>query len=151
MPNHYQVKFAHPVSGALTFGIVDSHSENAKAAAACGHLIIDDAILPVRYEVAEAMVTDIRDQAYPNEFDRHVDAALDAAIEAAKAVQGLQPGALLNCPRGDGYAWYVVTKANKKTAKIEWRGFSHDRWVDRVFQWGGTFPLDILAAFLHHP
>jgi len=149
MADHYQVKFPHPVSGALILGIADVHSENAKAALARGHLIIEDAILPVRYEVAENLVTDIRDLTFPNEFDRHINASLDAAIEVAKTVKGIQVGALLQCPRGDGYAWYVVTKVNKTTAKIEWRGFSHDRWVDRLFQWGGTFQHHILTPFLY--
>ncbi len=147
---HIQVKFTHPKSGAVIYGIADTYSENGKAALAHGHLIVEDSILLDRYEVPESSVTDIHDP-YPNEYDRHVDAALDAAIEVAKTVRGVQPGALVACPVGDGYAWYVVTKTTAKTATLAWRGFCQDRWTDRIFQSGGKFPLDIVARCLFHP
>jgi hypothetical protein len=49
---------------------------------------------------------------------------------------------------GDGYAYYVVRKVNKKTVDIEWRGYSLDRWVDFRFSIGGREKRDVIEALV---
>jgi hypothetical protein len=62
------------------------------------------------------------------------------AREACKSLgPGIKVGKLFSIPVADGYATYVVTKLNKKTADIEWRGYCPDRYRCRVFGYGGRF------------
>lgn len=65
--------------------------------------------------------------------------------EAAKALAAKNPSDrlckndLFSLPVADGAAHYVVTKVNKKTVDIEWRGWCADRYTDRILGWGGRF------------
>jgi hypothetical protein len=46
------------------------------------------------------------------------------------------------------YGIYVdLTKVNKKSVAIEWRGFSLDRWVDQHFGYSGTYPRQMIERF----
>ena len=143
----WQVKYQW--KGETRYGIVDSLSEDAKEAKVRGNLLIEDAILPLSYEVPNHNnVVDIRDS-YPNEYDKYVDAEREKAEQASKALpKGVQVGKLFTMPVGDGCAYYVVTKVNRKTCKVEWRGYELDRYRDLFFMWGGSFRLSDVARML---
>lgn len=142
--NHYQVKF--PFNGATHFGIAESYSDDAKAAQAKGEVIVEDAILPKRYRVKETDITDIPTGNYgpdgfDDEYNRYVQQEYQLAMEHSKGVgKGLKPGKLFSLGVADGNAYYIVTKVNKKTVKVEWRSFQGDRYMDQILGYGGTFP-----------
>lgn len=35
---------------------------------------------------------------------------------------------------GDGYGWYVVTRATKSTVDVAYRGFGPDEWQDKYIE-----------------
>jgi hypothetical protein len=68
------------------------------------------------------------------------------AIEFSQSLpDGLSVGKMFIVGIGDGHAWYIVTKVTKKTATVEWRGFSPDRYRDSILGLGGAFPKDAIA------
>ena len=156
----YQVKFKW--NGKTLYGIVETYSDEAKAAAKKGNLIINDAVLPVYYEVKDDKdVVDI-DSEYPSEVDKYVDNALREAIDLSNSLEGVKVGKLFSIGVGDGYAWYIITidfsqnwycinKVNRKTCVVEWRGFCADRWHDHHFQGGGTFPISEIERYVKFP
>ena len=155
----YQVKFV-AVGGKIVYGIVDHYSDEAKAAAKRGNAIIEDAVLPVRYEEDEKLLVDIPMEMGRYDFEsdtfqdcdeyrQHVQDQFKLAQEASdKAGKGLAVGKLFQLGVGDGYAHYVVVKVNKKTVKVEWRGFCADRWTDRWLGYGGTFDRQRIEQFV---
>lgn len=146
----YQVKFRW--EGEWKYGFNDRWGDKKEAAKAhvqnC--LLIEDAITPQRYIVPVSDVVPIDIETFPNEFTKFVDAQMDEAIAKSNSLDGLQPGKLFRIGVGDGYAWYVVVKVNKKTCKIEWRGFCGDRWYDHWFGIGGTFSKSKIASYVEY-
>jgi len=144
--NHYRVKFTHFQTKKTVFGIVDNHTKEAMVAAEQGFCIVEDAVFPKRYKVAESDITDIplsvENIQNGDEYDKYVTAAFDEAQATSAGLEGLQVGNLFSLSVADGMAWYVVTKVNKKSCHIEWRGFCADRYMERHFGFGGTFPID---------
>lgn len=144
--DHDQVKFNQ--NGKTIYGIVDEFAKEAEAAASRGNVIVEDAILPKRYEVPESALIDIEFGFDPDdEYRQYVREQQERAQEQSDRIDGLGVGRLFHVGVGDGYASYVVLKVNKKTVKIEWRGFSMDRWVDQRFGYGGTFPRDMVEIY----
>lgn len=153
----YLVKFDR--AGKTVYGTVDDYSQAAKSAAARGLRLVNDATRPVCYEVHDAQLTDI-EFALPrydaqgsllegDEFQQHVHTEYEAARKASDAIaSGVGVGSMFKIGVGDGYAFYVVVKVNKKTCKVEWRGFCMDRWHDHHFGIGGTFPLSDVARYV---
>jgi hypothetical protein len=78
--------------------------------------------------------------AYVDEWHQYVDNEFEKARKNAPDEFGV--GSMLSLGVGDGQAWYVVTKVNKKTCQIEWRGFGYDRYVDQFLGYGGRFDVD---------
>lgn len=148
IPDYYQVKWTD--RGITMYGICDKYSEEAQEHyAATGRVLINDAILPVKHSVALADLTEIKCTFENNEYYDFIDAEYQKAQEFSDNLpDGVVKGKLFKTPRGDGYAWYMVTKVNKKTAHIEWRGYSADRWFDLVLGAGGKFDIDIIAAMV---
>lgn len=157
----YQVKFQR--NGKTIFGIVryaSSSDKDVQAAKARGEVIVDDAVYPVSYSVKESDLTDIKSEfgsfdpktrefVGGDELRQHVQAELKKAVEANEAVtDGVGVGSMFRVGVADGYASYVVTKVNKKTCKVEWRGFGADRYTDHHFGYGGTFKLDDVARYV---
>lgn len=168
---HYQVKFTAgakcPVGGSwrkldgktACFGVVRGSplDSDVQEAAKRGEVLVDDAVTTTVYLVKESDLTDIdfacghydraKDELVGgDEFQQHVYAEHKKALEASARIEsGVGVGSMFRIGVGDGYAHYVVTKVNKKTCKVEWRGFCLDRWTDHHFGWGGTFPLDEVA------
>lgn len=148
IPDYYTVKWDD--HGITKYGICDKYSEEAQEHhATTGRLLVNDAILPIKHSVAIADLTEIPCTFHNNEYYDFVDKVYEKAQAFSDTLpDGVVKGKLLKTPRGDGYAWYVVTKVNKKTAHIEWRGYSADRWFDLVLGEGGKFDIDIIAALV---
>ena len=84
-----------------------------------------------------------------NEFDEFVGEAYKKAVQAHKAAgEGLHKGKLLSIGVADGLAFYQITRINKKSCSIEWRGFGCDRYVDRRWGYKTTIPHDEAKMFL---
>lgn len=146
----YQVKFTD--NGTTIYGILEQFSKEAKAQAKHGMAIVQDAILPKSYLIPLNQLTEIPMEigrfdsklhkfVYQDEYHTYVTNEFEKAQKLSDSLEGLQVGSLFGIGVGDGTAWYVVTKVNKKTCKIEWRGFCLDRWTDHHFGYGGTFNI----------
>jgi len=155
----YQVK--HTRNGQVCYGIVRSYGEEVEAAKALGLVIVDDAVLPTSCKIRDRALTDVEVK-LPGRFDHEAggwsdlgeyDAYVQDAWKAAKAVSdavvnGVGIGSMFTIGVGDGSAHYVVVKINKKTCRVEWRGFCGDRYTDHHFGWGGTFKLEDVARYV---
>jgi len=83
------------------------------------------------------------------EYDRHIlDAYKEHMRLDAEAGEGLKKNRVFSMPVADGKAFYVITKVNKKTCKVEWRDFGADRYTDNILGWGGTFDKSIIERQL---
>jgi hypothetical protein len=145
MDRHYQVKFTW---GKTThFGVVDSFSDEAKKLPQ-GMLLVEDAVTPQRYKVVEADVVDVPMRFPDDEYHKYVDAEFAKAQAISDALpEGVHVGSLFSIGVADGSAWYVVTKVNKKTCKVEWRGFCMDRWTDHFFGYGRTVNIADVSRY----
>lgn len=133
----YQVKWV--VGNETRYGIFRS--------AANGIAVVEDACMPYAHEVREADLVDIKPN-YPSEMDTFIQEAYEKANAESCKIEGVVPGKLFRIGVADGYAYYVVTKVNKKTCTVEWRGFSGDRWQDHHFGLGGKFPISDVARYV---
>jgi hypothetical protein len=148
IPDLYQVKWFH---GFWRYGIVDRWGEASIQYYEDGQqVIINDAITPARHVINVDALVPI-DMTYnpPDEYTAFVEEQYQIAKGRADSLpEGLHPGKLFRVPRGDGYAWYVVKKVNKKTVDIEWRGYGLDRWVDDRFGYGGRQKREDVELFV---
>ena len=156
--HRYMVKFEH--QGRTIFGICDSFSDEAKAANRKGLAIVEDAVLPIRHEVEESRLVDIESGkfvklegkqgfGFDDEYHRYVQAEFEKAQALSDSLpDGVVKGKLFGVGVADGTAWYVVTKVNKKTCKVEWRSFCLDRYVDRWLGYGRTVPISDVAPYV---
>ena len=138
IPDLYQVKWLQ--DGCWRYGIVSRWDKRSIA-----HynedrsVVVDDAVVPGADRVKVHDLVPIR-MSYdpPDEYQQYVNAEYEAAKRLSDSLPGgVHVGKLFRVPAGDGYAYYVVTKVNKKTVIVEWRGFSIDRWTDFKFGGGG--------------
>lgn len=149
IPDLYQVKWFH---GFWRYGIVERWSEASIQYYEDGQqVIVEDAVMPTRCVVNVDALTEIHPTYNPpDEYTQYVEEQYRIAKGRSDSLpEGLHPGKLFRVPRGDGYAWYVVTKVNKKTVDIEWRGYSLDRWVDDRFGYGGREKREDVELFVH--
>lgn len=86
---------------------------------------------------------------YDDEFHRYISDEANKAHALSCSLDGLKVGKLFSMPVADGKVWYVVTKVNKKTVKIEWRNFGYDMYFDRVFGIGGSFNKDLIEKLVN--
>ena len=144
--NRYQVKYQW--EGETKYGIVDRYGKEAKKYALENKLVIADAIIPQSYVVLDEKVIDIPLD-YPNEYDKHILVQFEKAQKLSDSLsEGVHVGNLFSIGVADGLAYYVVTKINKKTCAVEWRGFCPDRYTDHHFGWGGSFPISDIARYV---
>ena len=156
--SRYQVMFKW--KGDLRFGIVEEWSDEAKKAKLAGELLIEDAVLPARYRVKDdSNVVDIEmDMGHYNhqtqqweggdEYSQYVHTEEKKAQDVSDALpEGVHVGKMFQVGVGDGYAYYVVTKVMRTNCQVEWRGFSGDRYVDRMFGYGGTFRIKDVSVY----
>jgi len=159
IPDLYQVKWRKSGARKWHYGIVDrfgltrAKRELTKARA----IWISDAVLPMgdwvyydKDEVVEIPLSHEYDResgCMNDEFGRYVAKEYRKAQEISKNATGLV-GKMFSVGVADGCAYYVVVKENKKSLKIEWRGFQGDRYTDAMMQWGGTFPKDRIEQLI---
>lgn len=137
IPDLYQVKW---FQGSWRYGIVDRWSDASIQYYEDGQqVIVDDATTLDRYVLNVDCLTAIPSTWNPlDEYHTHIESERARAQALSDSLPpGAQKGKLFRVPAGDGYAYYVITKVNKKTVDIEWRGYSADRWVDFRFGAGG--------------
>ena len=148
IPDLYQVKW---FVGFWRYGIVDRWSpESQQYYTDDRRVIVHDAITPYSGVVSVDNLVPIESTFNPpDEYTRYVEDTYRAAKEASDRLpDGAHKGKLFRVPRGDGYAYYIVTKVNKKTVDIEWRGYCLDRWVDERFGYGGREKRDVIEMFI---
>jgi len=139
-----------------TYGQHHDWSEDAKKYKKQGKLLIEHAVYPETHLLPEGQVIkefefDYKNMAKldedtglflgGNEYDRYVQVVqLLHDIRAQRlGREKLKPGHQFATHVGDGAAHYVVTKVSRVNCTVEWRGFNPDRYVDRIFGWGGSF------------
>lgn len=148
IPDFYQVKWKQ---GCWHYGIVDRWGEESKQYyenEQC--VIVEDAIKPTRCVVKVAALVSI-DAKYspPDEYAAFVAEQYQNAKRHSDALPaGVHKGKLFRVPAGDGYAYYIATKVNKKTVDIEWRGYCLDRWVDARFGYGSREKREVIDMFV---
>jgi hypothetical protein len=85
----------------------------------------------------------------PSADPSDIEEAYSSAREFSNSLpDGVHVGKLFALPVGDGHAFYVVTKVNKKTVDIEWRGFSSDRWTDFTLGEGGREKRELIERLV---
>jgi hypothetical protein len=152
MKHRYQVKFQW--KGKSHYGIVSLYSNEAKDAAKSGNLLIEDAVTPQRFIVADdANVVDVPSEEYykflDTEFEKATQVSKEAVSKKKLYPHGVVPGMLFSVGVADGSAWYVVKSVSKTgRCKIEWRGFCPDRWTDHYFGYGETVSAQKIAAYV---
>lgn len=150
IPDLYQVKYRRNGSRKWRYGIVNRYSDDAlKEWNNRRLLLVEDAVLPIAewVDFDNSEIVEISLLSYPNEFDAYVEKELEKAQEKSDAATGLKDK-MFAVGVADGSAYYVVTKENKKTVKIEWRGFCPDRWTDHFFGYGGSFDKNRIASMI---
>ena len=159
MPDFYRVKYRQvrfpdgkPIKGRKgnwRYGIHEKYNRDAKDLWINDNaLIIEDAVLPTVYEVSLDLYEvcsvdwDIDKDWDDNDYERFIAKEFEEAQKASdKAGKGLHVNKLFSVGVADGMAFYIVTRVNKKTVAVEWRGFwGGDRYVDQILGYKGTFP-----------
>jgi hypothetical protein len=151
IPDYYQVKFNLPgVAAHTVYGVLQRYDNDAiKNYDDHKLLTIEDSITGKTYLVEEKFVSDITARGFGGEYETHINDEYTAAQALSDALPaGLFVGKLFRIPRGDGYAWYVVTKVNKKTVVIAWRGYCMDRWVDPILGYGGKLDRALIEGYV---
>jgi len=136
--SRYKVKFQW--QGETKYGIVvDDYNDEVPE----GYLLVEDGVTSQRYIVEDnKSVIDILFSVGGSEYDKFVNTEFEKTLKISDGLpEGLVVGKLFSIGVADGKAWYLVTKVNKKTCHIEWRGFCSDRYFDRHFGYGGKFDI----------
>jgi hypothetical protein len=154
IPDLDRIKYWFPNNKShVFFGDVERYSDEAEAHAKKGQIIVADPITGDRLLLFLAEI-EYKKQPFSwgeydeetrmpidTEYDRYINDAYKKAIKKSDAAgKGMVKDKLFTIPVADGSAWYVVTKVNKKSVKIEWRGFCPDQWTDPTLGYGGSFP-----------
>jgi hypothetical protein len=148
-PDLYRIKYRKG-TGNWKYGICYTFSMDEEEQRAWDErrlLRVEDAILPVAEWVSydHDNVTPIEfsfDPDNPDEYDAYVQKEFEKAEAKSAKATGLT-GKLFSVGVADGCAYYVIVKENKKTVKVEWRGYLNgDRYTDTMMQWGGTVSKD---------
>lgn len=146
MKEHYQVKWTDPKTGEIHYGRVVT----GYGAIPPWQSHVGDAVIPVVHTIDNNILIDIPMLWSPiDEYHQYVDEQLEKAQKLSDSLPpGVHVGSLFNIGVADGYAWYVVTKVNKKTCKIEWRCFCPDGYTDHHFRGGGKFPIEEIERYV---
>ncbi len=123
---------------------IDPQYEDPKPVPA--HSFADDAVLPVRYEVETSCLEDIPN-VYPSEWTEYVERKFMLARERAAEAKTMKHK-IFTIPVADGVAHYMVTRVHGRSIRVEWRGYSLDRWYCPVLGKGGKFPRERIEAIV---
>ena len=168
MSDHYLVSFTIGKRFQKTiYGTARPYYENhpdfnrdelVNKAHAKGHVIVDDAVLPICYSVLESRLVDIplMPPERPGEpetcpYLRHVAEEERKAQELSDSLgDKLAPGKLFSLGVADGSASYVVMRVDRRAGQceIEWRGFGVDTYYDQVLGGGGWFNISTIAQLI---
>ena len=158
--DHFLVKFSW--KGNSLHGIYDSWAtrelDKTKHPGCC---VVADAVLPQSYIVKEADLENIPMESGcynpctdevegQDEHHQYIEDEFKKAFElSARLPKGVHKGKLFSIGVADGRAWYAITKVNKKTCRVEWRGFCPDRYTDHHFGWGcRNFPIEDVERYV---
>lgn len=160
MPDMYQVKFRVTGHKKWTYGILSKYASDAKEEWEKGNILVEDAILPVCHVVPYNQCELVSIPYTPaewndetkrfeqkDEYHKYVEEQFKKTREKSNKAETLKDK-MFNVPVADGRAYYVVTKVNKKTVHVEWRGFCPDRWRDSVLGIGGKFPKERIESLV---
>lgn len=138
MNMRYQVKCTD-AKGVTHYGIYiprDGFNMNEYKDVPKGTALASDAILPVLWSAPESTIVDVPLD-FDNEYDKHVEAEYWKAQDVSDKLRGFAKGKLFSVGVADGSATYIITKVNKNTCDVEWRGYGNgDRYTDHYFGWG---------------
>jgi len=158
---HYQVKYPSG-RNSFTYGIARMYgdSKNFNKNAAVGKIVIDHAIFPIAGTVEESLLVDLKAAVggcYPDELgyfwgkgeyeDYVVLQQIVHDIIDYGCGDRVEVGKTFSCGVGDGFAYYVITSVARVNCSVEWRGFCADRYVDRMFGYGGSFRKSDITRF----
>ena len=163
IPDLYRIKYwLKGDKSKVYFGTVSRYGEEAQEHWKNRNLVVEDPIdgqlTLVPYDRVEIQKQEFgwskcdpeTNMSIETEFDRHINNAYKEAMRKSKeAGEGVAKNKLFTVSVADGYAYYVVTKVNKKSVKIEWRGFCPDRYADGTLGYGGTFPMHCIENHIH--
>jgi hypothetical protein len=108
-----------------------------------GKYVVSDVIYPVSFLIEKDQVTPHEDfDAVWKHQEEECNKATARAMENDKDT--LCVNDIFNVGVADGSAWYIVKKVNKKTCKVELRGFCPDSYQCQILGIGGTFPIDTI-------
>lgn len=149
----YQVKFTDSQQG-IRFGIVQPHHEQAEELEAKGQSVVEDILTG---QLGIAKTNDLIEVPYGiggfgnydtatginwggNEINDYLTLEqLAHEIRNLRNPEGIHKHSTFFIGVADGSAAYVVTKVKRVNCDVEWRGYCPDRWVDRMFGYGGSF------------
>jgi len=151
IPDHYQVKFRVKGKRTWRYGIFSRWGPDFEELWKKGQAGIADAILPksylIKYDETEIVDIPHTPPDYDketgtfiptNEFTKYIDQEHEKAKIKALNSETLK-NKMFKVGVADGYACYIVTKVNKKTVRVEWRGFAGgDRYTDQMMGWECT-------------
>lgn len=124
-------------------------SAEAKKADERGEYIIEDYILPLAVTVPKSKVQEVGWDELYSEVEAWMQADEAEARKIADAnldKDEICVGDIFHVGVADGTATYVVTKVNKNTVKVEWRGWGNfDQYVADFIGHGGTLRKDQVA------
>jgi len=163
MPNHYQIKYRRKGRGEnWKFGIFDrsTFDEEVVKLWKNGECVIADAVLPrstiYRYEDLEIIDIPLGLPSYDmktqnivpgDEYGEYVQREYNKAVHKSMRSEGLE-NKLFSVGVADGSAYYVVVRENKKTVRVQWRGFCPDRYTDAVLGWECTVEKERIADMI---
>ena len=83
-----------------------------------------------------------------DEYDQYVEKAYKKAEKKAEKSDTLK-NQMFWLGVADGSVCYVITKVNKRTVNVEWRGFSNpDNYVDQVLGYVGKLDIERAEALV---
>ena len=152
-------------NGRKVYGQAKHNNDEAKANWEEGLVLVEDAFTPSRYLILAKDVTPIEMNMGTfnpatemwDDYDEVHQHVQDESEKQTKfddeTFDKFIVGRSFSVGVADGSANYVITKINKKTVLIEWRGMCSDRWTDRLFGWGGSFRREDIERMvtLHKP
>ena len=162
-PDHYQIKFRKKGTEEWIYAIFyrPYSGDELEIWESSRTVIISDAILPRSYELKydDLEIVDlplciplydkVKREIVPNgEFEEYIEQKHEEA-KAKAAASTTMKDKLFRIGVGDGSACYVIVKENKKTVRVEWRGFAGaDRYIDQMIGWKSTVNKEKIANMI---
>jgi len=100
-----------------------------------GELAITHDIMPHIVTIQESRLIDVDSKEYYAVSNEMYKQAVKESLRLPEGV--LCKGKMFNVHVADGYATYIITRANKKTCHVEWRGYGNpDGYTDNILGYG---------------